>query len=108
MPPMTLAVPKGVMRSLTTGKVAVRLGAENRREWAAGIVLRGVSDAPTTVEPRSLASFVAADALPAVEGSQRTQWLALPELLVMSRAKPGRCCRLIIPLEVTFNSDLSS
>jgi hypothetical protein len=105
---MTLAVPERVMGSLTAGEVAVRLGPEYRREWAAGIVLRGVSDAPTAVEPRSPASFIAADALSAVEGSQRTQWLALLELLVMSWAKSARCCPLITSLEVTFNSDLSS
>jgi hypothetical protein len=77
LPPMTLAVPKRVVRSLTVGKVAVSLGSENRREGSAGIVLRGVSDTPATVKPGPLATLVPADALLAVEGSQRTQWLAL-------------------------------
>jgi hypothetical protein len=77
LPPMTLAVPKRVVRSLTAGKVAVCLGSEDRREASAGIVLRGVSDAPTAVEPGPSTSLIPADALFAVEGSQRTKRLAL-------------------------------
>lgn len=78
LPPMTLAVPKRVVRSLTVGKVAVCLGSENGREGSAGTVLRSVSDAPAAVKPGPPAPLIPADALLAVEGSQRTQWLALP------------------------------
>jgi len=67
LPPMTLAVSKRVVRSLAAGKVAVSLGTGNRAERSAGIVLRGVSDAPAAVEPRSPAPLIATDALPPIK-----------------------------------------
>jgi hypothetical protein len=65
---MTLAIAKRVVRILAAGKVAVRLGPENRSEGPAGIVLRGVSDAPTAVEPRPPTPVEATDTLCALEG----------------------------------------
>jgi hypothetical protein len=54
------------------------LGREIGVRGSAGIILRGVSNAPTPVEPRSPTFLIAADTLPSMEGSQWTQRLALP------------------------------
>jgi hypothetical protein len=66
---MTLAVAERVVRLLAAGKVAILLGAGNRSERSAGIVLRSMSDAPTAVESRPLASLEAANAFSAIEWS---------------------------------------
>lgn len=103
-----MAVAKRIVGLLAAGKVAVHLGLGDRGEGSARIVLRGVPDAPTAIEPRSSTSLIAADALPAVERSERPEQLPFPQLIVMSRAKPASRRPPITALEVALDLDLPS
>jgi hypothetical protein len=59
--PMALAVAKRVVRLLAAGKVTVGLGLEDGSKGPAGIVLRGVPDTPTAIEPRPPTPLEATD-----------------------------------------------
>jgi len=107
LPSMTLAVAKRVVGFLAAREVAAGLRLEDRSQRSAGIVLSGMSDAPTAVEPRSLASLESADSRLTVEGPQRPQRLAFPLLLIMSWTKFPRNCRLITALERALRSDMA-